>query len=166
MRTAGLVSAPADVVWHQLVDRDSVSGWLEGIDRLTGSGRRFATRRANSPGSAPIEGRVLELEPGARVRLVLSAPWRLLREIELEIRLAPEGPATRVDVHAVHRLRRGAWLLLPFLRLRAEVALLRAIRGFRAAVEDEVARLRRLRRDQVEEPVARPAQHLFLTLLD
>jgi uncharacterized protein YndB with AHSA1/START domain len=169
LRAAGVVNAPAELVWRHLVDRESVSSWLDGVERLTGAGDRFATRRANEPCSVPIEGRVLELGSDSHVRLLLRAPWRLLREIEVDIALSPDpdGPGTDVVVHAVFRLRALAWLLQPLLRLRAEVALYRAVRGFRAAVEDEAARRRRPRPSIGRAAAPPPAdQQLLLTLLD
>jgi uncharacterized protein YndB with AHSA1/START domain len=140
----GFLAAPLDVVWNQLVDRESVSDWLDGIEQLSGSGARFATRRAAQPCSAPIEGKVLRLERERRLVLLLRAPWHLLREIELDIELAPEDRGTRVALCATHRLRPLGWLVRPLLRLRAQIALHRASRGFRAAIDDEMARRRRV----------------------
>ena len=144
----GFVAAPPDVVWNQLVDRESVSAWLDGIERLSGVGERFATRRAEQPCSQAIEGHVLRMERQRRLGLVLRAPWRLLREIELDIQLASEDRGTRVELRAIYRLRWPGWLLQPWLRLRARIALHRASRGFRAAIDDEMTRHRRMRTDR------------------
>ena len=144
LATGGFLAAPSDIVWGQLVDRESVSAWLEGIERLSGVGERFATRRAAAPCSQPIEGRILWMERPRRIGLVLRAPWRLLHEIELDIVLGPEDGGTRVDLRATYRLRWLGWLVRPWLRLRAQIALHRASRGLRAAIDDEMARRRRL----------------------
>jgi hypothetical protein len=143
LQARGFLAAPPDVVWRHLVDRDSVSSWLDGIETLTGRGDRFSTRRASEPCSAPIEGRVLQLVAAQRLRVVLRGPWRLLREIELVVELAAADGGTRIDTEATYRLTPLGRLLRPFVRLRAEIALRRASRGFRAALEDELARRRR-----------------------
>lgn len=143
LQVRGFLAAPPDVVWRHLVDRDSVASWLDGIDALTGGGDRFTTRRADEPSSAPVEGRVLQLVPGERLRIELRAPWRLLRGIELTIELTPVDGGTRIGVEATYRLTLLGRLLRPLVRLRAEVALHRASRGFRSSLEDELARSRR-----------------------
>jgi hypothetical protein len=145
LATGGFLAAPSDIIWDQLVDRESVSAWLEGIERLSGVGERFATRRATAPCSKPVEGRVLRMERPRRIGVVLRAPWRLLHEIELDIVLEPEDGGTRVDLHATYRLRWLGGLVRPWLRLRAQIALHRASRGLRAAIDDEMARRRRFR---------------------
>lgn len=143
VQASAVLAAPRDLVWSRLVDRDAVSGWLDDIDHLTGSSERFATRRAKEPCSVPIEGRVLEIERERRLRVVLRAPWHLLREIELDLRLAPAEVGTILSVEATWHLSWLGWLVRPLVRLRADIALRRAARGFRAAVEDEAARRRR-----------------------
>jgi uncharacterized protein YndB with AHSA1/START domain len=139
----GFVAAPPDVVWSQLVDRESVAAWVDDIEPLSGAGERFATRRSSAPCSPTIEGRVTHLERERRLALVLHGPWRLLREIALEIDLSPDEGGTRVRLRAIHSLRWAGLLLRPLLRLRAQIALHRASRGFRAAIDDEMARRRR-----------------------
>ena len=131
-------------MWSRLVDRDAVSGWLDDVDHLTGSPGRFATQCAAEPCVGPIEGRVLAIERERRLRVVLRAPWRLLREIELDLRLEPAEVGTILSVDATWHLSWLGWLVRPLVRLRADISLRRAARGFRAAVEDEAAR--RLRR--------------------
>lgn len=148
LHSAGVLSAPRALVWRHLVDRESVPGWLDGVDAVTGSGERFSTRRSKSGAGVPIEGTVLEVAPQRRIRLVLRAPWRLLREIELCIDLLPEDRGTRVELRAAYRLRWLGRLLRPLVHLHAEVALHRATRGFRSAVEDDVARERRAAKDE------------------
>lgn len=143
LQARGFLAAPPDVVWRHLVDRESVSSWLDGIERLTGGGDRFATRRASEPCSAAVEGRVLQLVAPERLRLVLRAPWRLLREIEISVELSAQDGGTRLDAETTYRLTWLGRLLRPWVRLRAEIALHRASRGFRASVEDEIARRRR-----------------------
>jgi len=138
LEAGGFIAAPPDVVWSQLIDRESVSAWLDGIEHLSGVGERFATRRATQPCSQAIEGRVVRMERQRHLGLLLRAPWRLLREIELDIQLASEDRGTRVELRASYRLRWPGWLLQPWLRLRARIALHRASRGFRAAIDDEI----------------------------
>jgi len=142
LQAHSFLAAPPEVVWRHLVDRDSVASWLEGIEALTGGGDRFATRRTSEPCSVPIEGRVLQLVPAQRLRVVLRAPWRLLREIELAVELTAAERGTRIDAEVTYRLTLLGRLLRPLVRLRAEIALHRASRGFRAALEDELARSR------------------------
>lgn len=67
-----------------------MSGWLDDVDHLTGSLDLFKARRATQPCSVAIEGRVLTIERERRLRVVLRAPWHLLRAIELDLALAPE----------------------------------------------------------------------------
>lgn len=143
MQASAVLAAPRDLVWSRLVDRDAVSGWLDDVDHLTGSPERFATRRANEPCSVPIEGSVLAIERERRLRVILRAPWHLLREIELDLRLQPAEVGTILSVDATWRLSWLGWLVRPLVRLRADIALRRAARGFRAAVEEEAARRRR-----------------------
>lgn len=143
LQASAVLAAPRDLVWTRLVDRDAVAGWLDDVDHLTGSPERFATRRATEPCSVPIEGRVLTIERERRLRVLLSAPWHLLREIELDLRLHPEDVGTRLSLDATYRLSWLGWLVRPLVRLRADIALRRAARGFRAAVEDAAAHRRR-----------------------
>lgn len=91
----------------------------------------------------PIEGRVLTIERERRLRVVLGAPWHLLRRIDLDLRLEPAEVGTILAVDATWHLSWLGWLVRPLVRLRADIALRRAARGFRAAVEDEAARRRR-----------------------
>lgn len=143
LQASAVLAAPRDLVWSRLVDRESVTGWLDDVDRITGSPERFATRRAAQPCSVPVEGQVLEIDRERRLRVVLRAPWHLLREIELELRLDPEDVGTRLAVDATYRLSWLGWLVRPLVRLRADIAMRRAARGFRAAVEDEAGHRRR-----------------------
>jgi uncharacterized protein YndB with AHSA1/START domain len=143
LEASAVVAAPRDLVWRRLVDRDAVPGWLDDVDQLTGSAERFATRRAGERCGTPIEGRVTELQHERALRVRLRAPWHLLREIELGLRLESDEVGTRVDVDATYHLRWLGWMLKPLVRLRAEIALHRAARGFRAALEDEASRRRR-----------------------
>jgi len=140
---ASLLASP-DVVWGQLVDRDSVADWFEGLESLSGSTESFSTRRATEgPCSCPLEGSVDALEPERHLAVTFRAPWRLLRSIALDVTLHPEDAGTRVQILAAYELRGVGLLLRPLVRLRAEVALYRAVRAFRAAAEDETARRRR-----------------------
>lgn len=151
-------------MWSRLVDRDAVSGWLDDVDHLTGSPERFATQCAAEPCVGPIEGRVLAIERERRLRVVLRAPWRLLREIELDLRLEPAEVGTILSVDATWHLSWLGWLVRPLVRLRADIALRRAARGFRAAVEDEAARRRR-RASRAASPdahLASPSQDALL----
>jgi uncharacterized protein YndB with AHSA1/START domain len=143
LQASAVLAAPRDLVWSRLVDRDAVSGWLDDVDHLTGSLDRFATRRATEPCSAAVEGRVLAIERERRLRVVLRAPWHLLREIELDLALVPEEVGTRLCLDATYHLSWLGWVVRPLVRLRADIALRRAARGFRAAVEDEAAARRR-----------------------
>ena len=143
LQASAVLAAPRDLVWSRLVDRDAVSGWLDDVDHLTGSPGRFATQCAAEPCVGPIEGRVLAIERERRLRVVLRAPWRLLREIELDLRLEPAEVGTILSVDATWHLSWLGWLVRPLVRLRADIALRRAARGFRAAVEDEAASRRR-----------------------
>lgn len=140
---ASLLASP-DVVWGQLVDRDSVADWFEGLESLSGSNESFSTRRATEgPCSCPLEGSVDAFEPERHLAVTFRAPWRLLRSIALDVTLRPEDAGTRVELGARYELRGIGALLRPLVRLRAEVALYRAVRAFRAAAEDESARRRR-----------------------
>ncbi|MFN8602896.1 MAG: SRPBCC family protein [Candidatus Binatia bacterium] len=164
VQASAVLAAPRDLVWSRLVDRDAVSGWLDDVDHLTGSPGRFATQCAAEPCVGPIEGRVLAIERERRLRVVLRAPWRLLREIELDLRLEPAEVGTILSVDATWHLSWLGWLVRPLVRLRADIALRRAARGFRAAVEDEAARRRR-RASRAASPdahLASPSQDALL----
>ncbi len=140
---ASLLASP-DVVWGQLVDRDSVAGWFEGLESLSGSNESFSTHRAtDGPCSCPLEGSVDAFEPQRHLAVTFRAPWRLLRSIALDVTLEPEDGGTHVRIRASYELRGVGALLRPLVRLRAEVALYRAVRAFRAAAEDESAARRR-----------------------
>lgn len=141
-----------------------MSGWLDDVDQVTGSAERFATRRATQPCSVPIEGRVLIIERERRLRVVLTASWHLLREIELDLQLDADEVGTRLSLQATYRLRWLGWLARPLVRLRADIALRRAARGFRAAVEDEAAQRRRraARGNAPEAPGRVPSQDALL----
>ncbi|MBY0274663.1 hypothetical protein K2Z84_04915 [Candidatus Binatia bacterium] len=143
MQASAVLAAPRDLVWSRLVDRDAVAGWLDDVDHLTGSPERFATQCAAERCVGPIEGRVLTIERERRLRVVLRAPWRLLREIDLDLRLQPAEVGTILSVDATWHLSWLGWLVRPLVRLRADIALRRAARAFRAAVEDDAARRRR-----------------------
>ena len=142
LQASAVLAAPRDLVWSRLVDRDAVAGWLDDVD-LSGSPERFATRRATEPCASPVEGRVLAIDRERRRRVVLRAPWRLMRRIEIDLQLHPEEVGTRLSVDATYGLSWLGWVLRPLVRLRADIALRRAARSFRAAVEDEAARRRR-----------------------
>jgi uncharacterized protein YndB with AHSA1/START domain len=161
LQASAVLAAPRDLVWRRLVDRDAVAGWLDVVD-IPGSPKGFATRRATEPCCSPVEGRVLEIDRERRLRVVLSAPWRMLREIELDLRLDPEDVGTRLSVDATYELRWLGWLARPLVRLRADVALRRAARSFRAAVEDEAARRRRRAARQTPGPGPSVADALLL----
>lgn len=164
VQASAVLAAPRDLVWSRLVDRDAVAGWLDDVDRLTGSPEHFATQCASERCSGPIEGRVLAIERERRLRVVLRAPWRLLREIELDLRLQPAEVGTILSVEATWHLSWLGWLVRPLVRLRADIALRRAARAFRAAVEDEAARRRRrnARAASPEAPLAPPSHDALL----
>lgn len=161
LQASAVLAAPPDLVWSRLVDRDAVAGWLDDVD-ISGSPKGFATRRATEPCCSPVEGRILEIDREHRLRVVLRAPWRMLREIELDLRLDPEDVGTRLSVDATYELSWVGWLARPLVRLRADVALRRAARSFRAAVEDEAARRRRRAARRTPGPAPSAADALLL----
>jgi len=143
LRASGNVPAPPGRVWAQLLDRDRIPGWLEGIATVGGEGERVLVRREQDPAS--IQGRVSDFDPRRRLALRFAEPTSLLREVRIEIALADADGGTDYDVR-VHAEPRGVGSLLsPLLRFRSEVALVRAVGGFRAALDDGRERERRSR---------------------
>ncbi|MBM4242896.1 MAG: hypothetical protein FJ148_03660 [Deltaproteobacteria bacterium] len=142
LQASAVLASPRDLVWSRLVDREAVAGWLDDVD-ISGSPARLSTQRASRACCGAVEGLVLEIERERRLRVLLRAPWRLLREIELDLTVRPEDVGTRLSVHATYHLSWRGWLVRPLVRLRADVALRRAARAFRAAVDAEATRRRR-----------------------
>lgn len=137
-----VLAAHPEVVWGRIVDRESQAAWCEGLVSLSG-GKELVTRRAEDPCGCPIEGTVEAMEPGRRLAVTFRAPWRLLRSIGLDVTLEPADDGTRLAAVAIYTLRPLGAVLRPLVRLRAEIAMHRVLRGLREATETETARLRK-----------------------
>ena len=140
---SGRIAAPPETAWAMLADRDAVSHWLEDVESVSGDGDRLLVRYAPGADGEWIEGTIRKLVPRERLALALSQPSRLLSQADVDLELGPHDGGTsyrlKVACHA-----RPLWSVLsPFLRIRTQVALHRAVRGFRAELDARVAAERR-----------------------
>lgn len=135
VEVAGRLDAEPARVWSRLIDRDGVAEWMDDVDSLAGDGEDAVARLSGDETGGWIDVRVTDLEPRRHLRLRLDRPSSLLKEARVEVDLEPddEGTAYRLGVRA--RPRMLARPLMPLVRLRAEVALHRAVRGFKAAMD-------------------------------
>lgn len=145
LTTGAVLAAPPGVVWGRLDDREAQAAWCESLASLSG-GRNLPTRRTTDPCSYPIVGTVEVMEPARRLAVTFRAPWRLLRSVALDVTLEPADDGTRLQGTVTYALRPLGALLRPLVRLRAEIALHRVLRGLRAATETESARIRKVGR--------------------
>jgi len=142
----GHVSAPPGRVWAQLVDHDAIPCWLDGVSAVVADGDEFLVRAGEQ--TAWIVGEVVDADPRRRLAVRLDAPVSHLIEARVEVALAPAEGGTSFEFKVVGVPSLFGSLVLPLLRLRVEVAMARAVRGFRAAVEVRADRRRRPFDDQ------------------
>lgn len=137
VEVAGHLDAKPARVWSRLMDREAVAEWMDDVDSLAGDGEDAVARLSGDDSGGWVDVRVTDLEPRRHLGLRLDRPSSLLKEARVEVELEPDadGTAYRLGVRA--RPRMLARPLLPLVRLRAEVALHRAVRGFKAAMDAE-----------------------------
>ena len=147
---SGCIEASPEATWDILSDRDAVPKWLDDVTAVTGEGSRLLVQRSPGPAGEWIEGTIRESVPGERLALGLTDPSRLLSQAEVQLLLGPDDGGTAYRLKVACQARAPWSVLSPLLRLRAQVALHRAVRGFRAAVADRIAADRRRQRSSRE----------------
>ena len=135
VEVAGRLDAEPARVWSRLIDRDGVAEWMDDVHSVAGDGEDAVARLSGDESGGWIDVRVTDLEPRRHLGLRLDRPSSLLKEARVEVQLEPDeaGTVYRLGVRA--RPRMLARPLMPLVRLRAEVALHRAVRGFKAAMD-------------------------------
>ena len=137
---SGRIDAPPEFVWSKLVDPDGSPDWLEDVQEVAVDGFE---RRSWRAGERWVDGQLVELAPQRRLSVRLDAPNALVREARLSVDLRAEERGTGFTL-AVDASPSGLGRMLrPWLRLRTEIAMYRAIRSFRSATEEALAICRR-----------------------
>lgn len=131
----GHVSAGPGRVWSHLLDQEAIPCWLEGVSAVAADGDRFLVRAGQDDSRDWISGEVLEADPRRRLELRLEDPAPNVREARIALTLSPDEAGTFFELVVVGVPSLLGGLMLPWLRLRSEVAMARAVRGFRAALE-------------------------------
>lgn len=149
---SGCIEASPETTWAFLSDRDAVPRWLDDVAAVTGEGSRLLVQRSPGPNGEWIEGTIRESVPLERLELGLTDPTRLVSQAEVQLLLGPEDGGTAYRLKVACQARPLWSVLSPLLRLRAQVALHRAVRGFRAGVADRIAAERRRERSAREVP--------------
>jgi uncharacterized protein YndB with AHSA1/START domain len=149
---SGCIEAPPETTWAFLSDRDAVPKWLDDVTAVTGEGSRLLVQRSPGPNGEWIEGTIRESIPQERLALGLTDPTRLLSQAEVQLLLGPDDGGTAYRLKVACQARPLWSVLAPLLRLRAQVTLHRAVRGFRAGVADKIAAERRRERSAREAP--------------
>lgn len=135
LQTNGHIAAAPGRVWAHLLDQEAIRCWLDGVTTVVMDGDEFLVRMGEEAGEGWISGEVLDLEPRERLVLRLEAPAANLVEARVEVALAPAEVGTTYELKVVGVPSLLGSLMLPILRLRTEVAMARAVRGFRSGVE-------------------------------
>jgi uncharacterized protein YndB with AHSA1/START domain len=150
---SGCIEAPPETTWALLSDREAVPEWLDDVAAVSGEGDRLLVQRSPAPGGEWIEGTIREAVPRERLALGLTDPSRLLSQAEVQLLLGPDDGGTAYRIKVACQARPLWSVLSPLLRLRAQVALHRAVRGFRAGVADRIAAERRRARVSRSAPI-------------
>jgi uncharacterized protein YndB with AHSA1/START domain len=154
---SGCIEASPEATWAFLSDRDAVPTWLDDVTAVTAEGSRLLVQRSPGPDGAWIEGTIRESVPHERLALGLTDPSPLLSQAEVQLLLNPDEAGTAYRLKVACQARPLWSVLSPLLRLRAQVALHRAVRGFRAAVADQMAAERRRKRASRDAARSRPS---------
>ncbi len=139
----GHITAAPGRVWAHLVDQEAIPCWLDGVSSVVSDGDEFLVHAGEEFGLGWTSGEVIEADPRHRLQLRLDAPAANLIEARVEVVLTPAEGGTRYQLNVVGVPSLFGSMLLPLLRLRTEVAMARAVRGFRAALEVRGARKQR-----------------------
>lgn len=151
---SGRIEATPETAWALLSDPHSVHQWLDDVESVEGVGDCLRVRYSPGSDGEWIEGRIRELVPHERLALALTDPSRLLSRADVDVELGPYDGGTSYRLKVACRARPIWSVLSPLLRLRAQVALHRAVRGFRAGLADRLAAERRsaLRKPEAARP--------------
>lgn len=131
----GHVAAAPGRVWAHLVDQEAIPCWLDGVSAVVMDGDEFLVHSGEESGLGWISGEVVEADPRRRLQIRLETPAANLIEARVDLTLTPEDGGTVFEMNVVGVPSFFGALMLPLLRLRTEVAMARAVRGFRAALE-------------------------------
>ena len=103
--------ADPDGIWDVLADPHQLPRWWPGLERVEEATPHTWTKVLRTKKGRPVRADFTRLE-AQRPRRVLwrqelaESPFeRILSEATTEITLEPRGPATRVEIRAVRRLR-------------------------------------------------------------
>lgn len=135
LTTTGHIAAAPGRVWAHLLDQEAIRCWLDGVTSVVSDGDEFLVRMGEESGEGWISGAVVDMDPRQRLTLRLDAPATNLIEARIEIELHAEEVGTTYELKVIGVPSVFGSLMLPLLRLRTEVAMARAVRGFRSAVE-------------------------------
>ena len=152
------IEATPGRVWAQLVDRGALPGWCEGVRSVAIDEDRLLVLMAATDGPERIGGRILRVDPRRRLEFVLEDPASNVRRARVAIELEGQGERTRATVRVQGWPGLFGGLMLPLLRLRAEVLVTRGLRGFRARLDRRTGREDRSIRPTPPLPAAETAR--------
>lgn len=135
LSATGHLSANPAQVWAHLVDQDATPCWLEGVTSVVMDGDQLLVHLGGDLGPGWITGEVVGAEPRERLELRLETPAANLAEARVEIVLHEDDVGTIYELNVTGLPSLLGSLMTPLLRLRTEVAMARAIRGFRASLD-------------------------------
>ncbi len=137
------IDATPGRVWAQLIDRDALPGWCDGVRGAAVDGERLLVLMAVTDGPERIEGRLLQVDPRRRLEFVLEDPASNVRRARVAIELEGREERTLATIRVQGWPGLLGGLMQPLLRLRAEVLITRALRGFRARLDRRTGRQNR-----------------------
>ena len=135
LRATGHLTATPAQVWAHLVDQDATPCWLEGVTSVVVDGDQLLVHLGDELGAGWIVGDVVRAEPRRQLEFRLETPAANVAEARVEIRLSEDDAGTVYELEVTGLPSLFGSLMLPLLRLRTEVAMARAVRGFRASLE-------------------------------
>ncbi len=136
----GHVAAAPGRVWAHLVDQEAIPCWLEGVTSVVADGDELLVHAGEDGGGSWISGEVVQADPRQRLQFRLDTPAPNLIEARVEVELSQAEGGTRFEMKVVGVPSLLGNLMLPLLRLRTEVSMVRAVRGFRSALEQRADR--------------------------
>lgn len=136
VEVSGRVAAPLPLVWAGLTDLGTVAQWLDRVDETEPDEDSGPLQGRWRVGRRWISGTIVDLEAPRRLSILLRDPTSFVREIRLTIRLAAAERGTAFRVELDGDASGMAAALRPWLRLRAEIELYGAVRGFRSWIEE------------------------------
>jgi uncharacterized protein YndB with AHSA1/START domain len=152
---SGRLAVPLQLAWAALTDLAAAPEWLDRVEESDADASDLAWSEARwRVGRRWIRGTVVELEAPRRLVLRLRDATSLLPELRVTVRVAAADRGTSFRVEVSGDASGIALALRPWLRLRAEIELHRAVRGFRAWIEE---------RARVRSAEPRPAPSIVLS---